>query len=173
MLNFDIYADGGVIGVNPSAEGGTWAYLHLNPEGTEPTLRMSGVCVPELEGMPTISNNYTELYAAVAALEAAPDGWEGRLHTDSHVTRCRLVNVRPGMAGIPDELRDRLFAQRARFKLTPDRVVLLDGHPTRAQLESGVGKRGNPVSRWNVACDEACNRAARDYRASAAAPSPT
>ena len=38
--------------------------------------------------------------------------------------------------------------------------LLLDGHPTRSQLEAGKGKRGGPVSEHNVWCDKACGYAA-------------
>jgi len=41
--------------------------------------------------------------------------------------------------------------------------VLLDGHPTKAQIESEKGKRGNPTSVHNVWCDEQCGKQARMY----------
>jgi hypothetical protein len=49
--------------------------------------------------------------------------------------------------------------------------VLLDGHPTQAQLAAGVGKRGHPVSAHNVACDRACTAQANRVRAMLAASS--
>jgi hypothetical protein len=78
------------------------------------------------------------------------------------VTRQRLVNDKAGMAGVPPGLAERLRRQRDRVPAVKDplRVVLLDGHPTADQLAAGVGKRGNPVSKWNAACDAECSRQA-------------
>lgn len=41
--------------------------------------------------------------------------------------------------------------------------VLLDGHPTKIQLMTGIGKRGHPVSIHNVAVDKACGEAAAEF----------
>jgi hypothetical protein len=38
----------------------------------------------------------------------------------------------------------------------------VDGHPTASQLKLGIGKRGNPVSKWNVMADELCNKASME-----------
>ena len=107
-----------------------------------------------MRGILSISNNYTELMAAVMALTTMPDGWDGELLTDSNITRCRLVNASPAMNGIPVDFQERLHALKRRLgKFT---VTLLQGHPTEAELAKGVGKSGRPVSPWNVLCDEMC-----------------
>lgn len=41
--------------------------------------------------------------------------------------------------------------------------VQLDGHPTKANLRAGVGKRGNPVSRHNAWCDRECARVGQRF----------
>lgn len=156
-----IYCDGGVIGQNPSDVGGTWAYILLNKDEW-PVLKGSGVVTPGNMNPYVITNNYTELIAAVLALELMEDGWDGVLHTDSNVTRCRLVNKNAAMNGIPESLQLRVqdvLARLGRFS-----VVLLSGHPTEAQLRAGKGKGGRPVSKWNVLCDEACTAAAVKHR---------
>jgi len=51
----------------------------------------------------------------------------------------------------------RFQEQRARLvHYEQIKFILLDGRPTKAQLLSGVGKCGHPVSEHNVWCDEAC-----------------
>jgi hypothetical protein len=159
--NFRLYADGGVITRNPSDEGGAWAW-RLVSDADEIVLQGSGVILPAEAGLPQITNNLTELLACVEALEAMPGSWRGTLFTDSLVTLCRLFNADPSFNGVPPELEARTWAQRRR--LWGYRVVLLDGHPTRKQLASGIGKRGNPCSKWNVACDEECRRLAVAFK---------
>lgn len=149
------YADGGCIGINPSPDGGTWAF-RLIGFGETVLKEESGIVLPAEAGLPTISNNYTELLACLRALRSLPDGWEGDLFTDSQVTLLRLTKDRPSFNGIPEAMVEETWRQRRRMgKL---RVTLLDGHPTRAHLAAGVGKRGYPVSEHNVACDKACSR---------------
>lgn len=161
-----VYADGGVVGRNPSPKGGTWAYLHLDAGGNMVANRC-GVVTPERDGagLATISNNFTELWAALLGLEALPDGWAGTLYTDSEVTRGRLVNARPSFTNIPECVQERVVRVKAR--LGPFTAVLLSGHPTQEQLARGTGKGGRPVSRWNVLCDQICTRLAAKFAAGA------
>lgn len=163
MISF-AFADGGVIAKNPSEHGGTWACLFLEEgqNAVEEDVKVySGIVTPGQAGLRAISNNYTELLACVEALERLPDEWAGTLFTDSHCTRCRLVNAAPSMSGIPEDLQSRLWTARGR--MGSFKVILLDGHPTKAQLASGIGKRGNPCSRWNVVCDKECGRLALEF----------
>jgi hypothetical protein len=60
------------------------------------------------------------------------------------------------LSNIPDGWYKR--SQQAMLHLSQVESTLLDGHPTKAQLEDGTGKRGGPVSRWNVWCDKECGR---------------
>lgn len=161
----DLYCDGGLIGANPSRLGGTWACVIVT-HGVGHEV-FSGIVTPADAGMGTISNNYTELEAAVQALERAPAGWTGVIHTDSNVTRCRLIAKKPKMKGIPGHLQERL--RKAKARVGAFTVVLLDGHPTPLQLMHGKGKRGNPVSAWNVKCDAECTRLANQFKSRLAA----
>ncbi len=157
-----VYTDGGIIQANPSRHGGTWAYVVL--DASEAVLcEASGVVTPADVGLPAVTNNLTELFAAVRALQVLPDGWAGTLYTDSQVTMFRLVNPGAAFNGIPDGLRREVREQRRR--LGAFRVVRLDGHPTQAQLASGVGKRGGTCSRWNVHVDKRCNEQAAAFLA--------
>lgn len=158
-----VYADGGVITKNPSTYGGTWACIMVTQIGDADQFELhSGLVTPAQIGLPTVSNNYTELLACVESMERLPDRWDGVLHTDSNVTRIRLVYPRAKLNGIPNGLRERLADQRKR--LGSFTVVLLSGHPTREQLRTGIGKHNLPVSRWNVECDKECNRLANTFR---------
>jgi ribonuclease HI len=160
-----LYADGGCIARNPSPLGGTWAFCQVDAAGQR--LGGWGGVLPAPPGG-TISNNLTEFVAAVLALESVPVGWTGTLYTDSNVTRGRLVD---GWAlnGLPQEWIKRGAAALQRHThhghLT-FRAVLLQGHPTAADLRAGVGaKRGLPVSVHNCWCDHECQRQAARYRA--------
>jgi ribonuclease HI len=164
-----VYCDGGVIAVNPSPHGGTWAWLALG-EADGRWRQESGLVLPWEppfgEGKAVmagpITNNQMELYAAVMALEAVPKGWAGILWTDSQVTLARLLGG-CSFAGIHPSLKQRALDLRRGRKWT---VKLVAGHPTRKELAAGTRERnGFPVSRWNVWCDEECQRLAREFLA--------
>lgn len=155
----EVYCDGGVIGRNPSTIGGTWAYVVPHTDGT--CTVESGVVTPQEAGLPVITNNYTELFAVVKAMENLPEGWDGTIFTDSNVTVSRIVRRRkpPKFEGIPADLQLRLAEARKRIVYD---VVLIAGHPTKEELRLGKNHKGTPVSKWNVIADEACETAGSD-----------
>lgn len=161
-----LYADGGVIGRNPSAVGGTWAWVQVNADG-EHVRTGSGIVTPIFHGLDLITNNLTELLAAVLGLESLPTGWVGTVYTDSQVTLYRITRDKTKWAGIPAVLVER--TQAARKPLGAYTVVLLGGHPTKAELAAGVRRDGFPCSPHNVWCDKACGVEGRNYLASLAA----
>ncbi|MBX9623824.1 MAG: hypothetical protein K2X82_08410 [Gemmataceae bacterium] len=150
-----------MIGKNPSPEGGTWAYVLVGPDGEE-IARDSGLVRPsDFPPLLWISNNLTELLAITKALYALPMGWKGEVRSDSKVA----VTVFRGWQGKAKQHTPKwvpaTLAVSARVALetrTP-RFTLLDGHPSAAQLAAGVGKRGNPVCKWNVLADRLCGEA--------------
>jgi ribonuclease HI len=158
---FGLFTDGGLSGSNPSPIGGSWAWCLVTEAGI---VRHQGGCLrPADVGLPAITNNLTELYAAVQALEAMESGWDGVLHTDSQITlwRCerRDATRKPaGMNGIPRGLQDRLHAAKGR--LGAYTVVLLGGHPTDEELADGRRADGLPVSLYNCWCDSRCSELA-------------
>lgn len=156
-----LYADGGVIGRNPSSVGGTWAWRHVNANG-EPVAEESGVITVAEAKVGFVTNNLTELLALVNGIEALPAGWRGTVYSDSNISLGRLFR---GWAlnEVPQWLIERMGAAMRHVDIEHSREVLLDGHPTKAQLEAGTGKRGNPVSIHNVWCDEACGEQARQH----------
>lgn len=154
-----LYADGGVIGANPSPIGGTWAWCLVDARGQR-VCEYSGtlLATPEL---PFVTNNVTELVALVNGLEALPHGWSGTVYSDSWVSLQRVF-LAAKLKNVPGWLVDRLQALQSSRKLASMSYVLLDGHPTKAQLTAGVGKRGAPVSVHNVWADTECQRRARE-----------
>lgn len=153
------YCDGGLIvapGQKPGASphGGTWAYV-LVGAGDQVIGTGSGLLLASDLGDP-VGNNTAEFQAAAMLLRALPDGWSGTIGCDSRVTIGRLHDgwerngIPEGLSALADHHLRRLGA------LT---WVLLDGHPTKAQLAAGIGKRGNPVSPHNVLCDKLCGEA--------------
>jgi ribonuclease HI len=150
-----LYADGGVV----RGKGGTWAFCGVNAAGVR-ILERSGVCRPWPD-VGDVTNNHTEQFAIVSALAAVPPGWSGTLYSDSKIAIGRVFwNWRT------ENLPDRIAKMTAFVKGRIGRVkpMLLQGHPTKIDLEKGYGKkRGLPVSIHNVWCDEACNEAKKVF----------
>lgn len=163
-----VYADGGVLGKNPSSIGGTWAWCHVSVgELVVPVVstcivaRAADYIFPHHLGAETITNNVSEYVALLRCLQALPEGWSGPVYSDSAITLGRF-----GMGwrheNVPGILEVEMHEARQRLgKLTWN---LLDGHPTRKQLEAGVGKRGGKVSSFNAWCDARCTELAKAYK---------
>lgn len=157
----EIYADGGVILKNPSPIGGTYAIRLIHDDGQ--IEQHSGVLLPKHGYREVVSNNVSELAAVLAGLRYVPDDWKGVVYSDSWVTLQRVFHGAK-CNNVPRWLMDRLEMQVNRLRLgTRITYVLLDGHPTKAQLAEGIGKRGNMVSEHNVWCDQECGRVAKKY----------
>jgi hypothetical protein len=182
-----VYADGGVLGRNPSKLGGTWAWCWSLTEklvvpdvtpwvfregaglclygATEKECGLTGFRVVEGRA-PEITNNVTEFLALARCLAPLPAGWEGPVYSDSQITLGRFFRGWETKGLPPDwvaRVHEVILPRLG--KLTP---VLLDGHPTRSQLQAGVGKRGNLVSSFNKLCDHQCNLVAGVYTAALA-----
>ena len=154
----ELYADGGVINSNPSGIGGTWAFCGVNSDG-ERIIEQSGV-VPATATR-AISNNHTEQIAITKALEAMPDGWSGVVYSDSKIALGRVFK-NWSETNLPRNISER--SKKAVARLGEIKTVLLQGHPTKADLEAGIGKkRGLPVSIHNVWCDKACREAGERF----------
>lgn len=157
---FDLYCDGGVIGSNPSSIGGTYAWLMVGEDGQ--TRGKANVLTVEKNGGP-VTNNQTEMLAVLRGLEHCPSDWTGTIYSDSAVTLGRIFSGWK-WNNIPEWMHLLFREQRQRLTNWEHiKHVQLDGHPTRAQLVSGVGKRGNPVSEHNVWCDKACRWAGEEW----------
>jgi ribonuclease HI len=156
-----LYADGGVIGANPSSVGGTWAYCLVDAAGHR-VLHDSGVVLPTAE-MPQVTNNITEMLAILYGLDQLPADWHGTVYSDSMVALGRIFEGWR-CSNVPPFVQDHLYRAWHRMDaFMRIRHVLLDGHPTRDQLARGVGKRGGPVSEHNVYCDQLCRDGAKRY----------
>lgn len=153
-----VYSDGGVKGANPSHRGGTWAFVYVAQNVVIHS--DSGIVKPYDIGLPTVSNNVTELLALLLALEQLPDDWSGQAFTDSLITLRRFESIGAKMNGVPDFLAERVREQVRRHDYT---LTLLAGHPSKADLLRGhkleaSGEPGYPVSKFNAMCDDLCNR---------------
>lgn len=154
-----LYCDGGVIGHNPSADGGTWAWCGVDSFGNR-VIERGGIV--EAPASRPVTNNHTEQIAITLALEAMPDGWSGTVFSDSQIA---LGRVFKGWrtANLPSNIKERSVLALSRMGKIE--IVLLQGHPTKADLQSGIGKKRNlPVSRHNVWCDKECGRQSEIYR---------
>lgn len=165
----ELYCDGGVIGSNPSKKGGTWAFraLYDNPIAIENngicddrlTIENSGLVLPFSLGG-TVSNNLSEMHALIMGLRSLPADWVGTVYSDSQVTLGRAF-LGWKWNNIPPVVKEWFDSQRNRLtRWNEIQFVLVDGHPTRAELAAGTGKRGHPVSIHNVWCDRTCQEMA-------------
>lgn len=154
-----LYCDGGVVGRNPSLLAGTWAWCAVNESGERIIER--GGFVPSPPGRP-VTNNHTEQIAIVLALEAMPDGWSGLVCSDSMIALGRVF-MGWKTKNLPENIKQR--ATVAMSRLGNVEPQLLQGHPTKKDLASGIGaKRGFPVSIHNVWCDHECGRQAKIFQ---------
>lgn len=154
------YCDGGVAQASRSAIAGAWAWCWVDEYGVV-VQEDSGLLIPT-RSWPTITNNYAEYVAAVRALAGLPDKWHGTLYSDSGITLGRLLQGWR-TEGLPEALVERGNVQVKR--VSPFRAVLLQGHPTKEELATGLGKTGRPVSEHNVRCDQRCAALLHEYAA--------
>lgn len=174
----DVYSDGGVINdgrgtPSRSVYGGTWAFVRVIRETGEYTVR-SGLVDPRDGWGGTVTNNVSELVAAVFAFEAVleedPD-WSGHWYTDSQVTLGRIMygwamrEVPRWLQEAVRSLQRRMFIHRSEDEPKPEGFHV-QGHPSPREIVLGVGsKRGAPVSVFNKYADEACQLEAQKYLA--------
>jgi ribonuclease HI len=166
-----ITADGGCRLSNPSTHGGMWAFRLTNAAG-EPIIQAAGVVlVREVSPLTTVTNNLTETLALLIGLEFLPDGWSGRIRSDSlnalrvfqnYRDEKKLRNMR---VWLPADFLRRITAVRERLGAVT--YELLGGHPGRqkgalALLHAGQtvkNHRGYPFCLHNHWCDEAATAA--------------
>lgn len=157
-----VYGDGGLIRSNPSPVGGMWAWCHVDAAGWR-IREESGVIVPSdvadvsPEG---VTNHHSETLALLLGLEALPDGWAGTVYSDS-ANALRVFFAEGKVNKFPLAWQQRIGAVLRRMGQMGH--VRLDGHPTRAQLRLGIGKRGGPVSEHNVRVDKLCTEAGKRH----------
>jgi ribonuclease HI len=183
-----LYADGGVVGKNPSSYGGVFAWRlvadhRVLDEGRgvlvpvadrllvraarqlEASLDILKIDVVEFVGPDDgvlVSNNHAELMAVTCGLEHRPPGWSGQVVTDSSVTIARLSGrVLLDPKTIPLWMVGRVVeALHGVGRLEYSHVK---GHPTRADLRRGQRPDGQPVSAHQHWCDRECVRMVEWY----------
>lgn len=150
--------------------GGTYAW-RLVCDDHDPMGCAMVVTTHEMGG--PITNNQTEMLAILEGLKRLPDCFDGTIYSDSQVTLGRVFMMWK-WKNIPEWMHKLYREQRARLThWNAIKYVLLDGHPTKAQLQAGVGKRGHPVSEHNVWCDHACQQAGEAFMATVGQNIPT
>jgi ribonuclease HI len=169
-----VYGDGGTIGKNPSPDGGTWAWVAVDEDGwmihwehgwfTPPLTEEGGCETREPDHLPVVENNQSEFAAILLALRSIksvrPD-WNGLVFTDN-LTTIRRWSRAGSLKNIPRDWQQEMARIQRMPGLVgdPSRWTLLDGHPSKAHILAGIGKRGYPVSVHNKQCDELCKMAA-------------
>ena len=161
MIGDGLYVDGGVILRNPSPIGGTWACCYVENDAI--VWSRSGVLTPDQACVKEVTNNQSEMYAMLMGLLALPKEYQGKVFSDSMITIGR-VSMGWKWKNIPDWGHDLYYQARQHIPgFNEIKFKHLDGHPTKDQLQAGFGKRGNPVSKWNVWCDERCTYEGKEY----------
>lgn len=164
-----VFADGGVCGRNPSIIGGTIGWVAVTDGGSPAYtngIELGGIGNKDLlvkshsefipfENLP-VTNNHTEMLALISALEAMEDGWSGYAVSDSKITLGRIFENWK-CENLPLDYIRRFVEVKNRLGILVP--IHIDGHATKLQLATGIGKRGNSVSKWNVMCDYLCNEA--------------
>jgi ribonuclease HI len=156
-----MYADGG-ISAGGKAEFGAWAYCLIDAEGKFVEWDY-GVLLPACHGLAHVECNAAEFYAFLRGLEALPDGWSGKVYSDSQNTLNRFFQGWQ-MNGIPENWKMRMTLLERLGTLEP---ILLAGHPTAKQLLQGWRQKGTkryPVSKYNVWCDRQCGQCIQAHR---------
>lgn len=154
--DYNLFCDGGVITRNPSPYGGTYAWILVDNKGTRIN-HDNGFFSPESIGKEKVSNNASELYAVLQALEFVLKeypNYQGHIWTDSMITWRRLTKSFK-FNGIPDFMRLQCLQIRRNGLWIPKH---LGGHPTLKDLAMGYDNRGLPVSVHNVSCDNMCKK---------------
>ncbi len=154
-----LFVDGGLIwdgSPGGSTIGGTWAWVAIDEQDELVSFDSGFISMPDRE----TTNNHTEFFATIKAMEAMDAGWSGTLSSDSKITLGRLFKGH-NTKNLPNEWV--VSARRALNRLGVVTPRHLDGHPTKDHLKAGIGKRGNPVSKWNVKCDLLCAEAKEPY----------
>ena len=156
-----LFADGGVIGRNPSGIGGTYAFSVLK---NGKVIQTGGsVIVPVRESR--VSNNVSEFIAVLEGLEKLPSNWVGIVYSDSKVTLGRFF-CDWSLTNIPSDLQQQMRDEKLRLIHFSDiQYCLLEGHPTKSDLARGFGKNGYPVHEQNVWCDKTCKSLAKAFLA--------
>lgn len=158
----EIFCDGGVALSNPSPICGTWAFIYVQDDVV--IKEESGVLLPVHLGERTITNNQSELYSMVRALEALPDGIDVTAYSDSQCTLMRCARIARGQAPtktMNQELYDRAEAALSRLGVVEFKHV--KGHPNRQDLARGHTSKGQKVSVHQVRADALCTEQATMY----------
>jgi ribonuclease HI len=163
-----LYADGGVVGRNDGTNaGGVWAFCWVDEHNTR-TWEQGGIYP-----VAGVGNNTMEYLAIAKALASVADrfpGWSGPVCSDSR-NALNAILGNWSCRYVPARWQRRM--REVLNTLGDVRGVLLQGHPTREELEVGYGRgrrdannnsrRGLPVSTHNVWCDGHCNGLKASY----------
>jgi ribonuclease HI len=170
-----IYTDGGLLSVNPSDIGGTWAWVAVDAEDRKIGWKSGVVTTRSMlqHGLHRVSNIIMEHVALIKAMEAVPLNWSGTILSDCQPVLTRVISdyeISKGFKRMPaSELNLPEYVSKrqkeAVKRLGKVRFVLVQGHPTKADLACGIGKKRNlPVSKWNVLADDLCNQEKSKFR---------
>lgn len=155
-----LYSDGGVFRPR-RCEAGSWAWVAVDEDGWMVNYEFGWVQANER--VPEISNNQCEYLAMLRAVEAMPGDWGGKICSDSGVTIGRFSQGWKHL-NIPPQWERRMQEATQRLSLAPGDYILHKGHPTRADIAAGEGRRKPggrvyPVSVHQELCDRLCGLA--------------
>ena len=157
-----LFTDGGCVKANPSPIAGTWAWCYVVDDVM--VSHDSNIIYPEVFNSNTVTNNQTELIAMLSGLSFLPPDWIGVVKSDSQVSLGRVFLNWKFKRGIPAHIILKYQEIKKKFLYWNQiKWVLLSGHPTKKELETGIGKNGLPTSKWNVWCDKRCGELSKEF----------
>ena len=109
-----------MIGRNPSKLGAAWAWCRVDEQG-ERVAQENGLVMPKNLGIATVTKNVADLHAVASALRSLPDGWSGKVLTDSAATcACIADPSKTVLDGMPSSLADDLHKHCKRLRVTAE-----------------------------------------------------
>lgn len=185
-----VYADAGLLSPNPSPIGGTFAYCYTDTDD-EFMAGYAGVILTtsiranrnpkEVPQYLTVDENnrgriaqwdkshmspdQAELMALIWAIGALRPGWSGKVYSDNQSALERLFG-KYEWNGIPKHNRE--YGEKCVARLGKVEPILLNGHPSRKDLISGLRTNKNGITRpcsvHNKWCDTQSTLMKKLYR---------
>lgn len=132
------YSDGGQLSANlkdvGSIHGGTWGCVWTDKDDNRVQEAHGTVLPNKAIGRMGVTNNDSEMIAALIALDNLPDDWRGTFHCDSIVTIGRIKELSPHVAHLPERISNLPWSETDKAKMRN-----LERAKKRAELTATVG----------------------------------
>jgi ribonuclease HI len=115
------YSDGGQLSANQkgvgSTHGGTWGCVWTDRDDNRIQEAHGTVLPNKSVGRMGVTNNDSEMIAALIALDNLPDDWKGTFHCDSLVTLARIKELSPHKEHRPDRINNLPWSESDKVEM--------------------------------------------------------